>query len=104
MSIAETSIDYFTAVARFRAEWPVTTNPFEVAGRDIDGHLVERVDNQGEPCPLCAETDAPIEVTVTGISPFAFVRTSQDCCVRCARTAVAETLWSERAIVEVARV
>jgi hypothetical protein len=99
----DTSVDYFTAVARFRAEWPVTTNPFDLPLHDVTAALVDRVDNQGEPCTLCAEYDAPIEVTVTGHDPATFTRQSVDCCVRCARAAVAETLSSELTTLEVAR-
>jgi hypothetical protein len=97
-------VNYFVQVARFRAEWPVITNPFDIDGYDVTASLVDHVDNQGEPCPLCAEIDAPIEVTVTGVNPTTYDTGSQDCCVRCALVAVAETLWSEHTTVEVARV
>jgi hypothetical protein len=98
-----TDVNYYTQVARFRAEWPMTTNPFDLDGYDVTAALVDRVDNQGEPCQLCAEIDAPIEVTVTGLNPATFTRHSVDCCVRCALVAVAETLATEHTTVEVAR-
>jgi hypothetical protein len=104
MTTTTKNVDYFTDVARFRADWPVTTNPFDIDGHDVTAALVDHVDNQGEPCELCAEYDAPIEVTVTGVNPATGTTHSLDCCVRCALFAVAETLSTERTTVEVARV
>lgn len=101
----DTSVEYFTALARFRAEWPVTTNPFAIEGHDIQASLVDHVDNQGEPCEICAEVDAPVQCVVYGIEvgEHANLAVWTETCVRCARSVAASMSATDLCTVEVAR-
>lgn len=61
------------------------TDVFAQAGYSVTTKLVDRVDNQGEPCEVCQTEGRFIDATVYGVElgEFANLFIARDCCVFC---------------------
>jgi hypothetical protein len=64
-----------------------TVDVFAQTGYSVTTRMVDRVDNQGEPCEVCQEEPHYIDATVYGVTNDGILeldhRTTIDCCIYC---------------------